>query len=263
MLLVLLALRLTGCAERAFYYPDRTAFLTPAGIEDINFTNADGQTLHGWFLKAAGAKSGERRAIIIHAHGNAGNLESHASFSDFLTATGAHVLMFDYRGYGRSDPAGSLRRAALFTDTLAAIDYAKSRPDVLPDRIGMYGVSLGGSFALHAAAERAEIRSVVSIAAFSSWAAIANDHSRGLGWLLMPRGLDAIDSIQRLGGRPVLLVHGTADSIVPVRHAEILRAAAAGNAACELVLVPDAEHNSVVETEEVREKILAFFRRTL
>ena len=263
LLFALLTLRLTGFAERAFYYPDRTAFATPAGIEDVTFTNADGLTLHGWFLRAVGAKAGEPRPIIIHAHGNAGNLESHAGFSDFLTASGAHVLMFDYRGYGRSDPAGSLRRGALLTDTLAAVDYAKSRPDVLAGRIGMYGVSLGGSFALAAAAERPEIKCVVSIAAFSSWAGIANDHSRGMGWLLMPRGLDASSSIAKLIGRPILIVHGTADTIVPVRHAELLLTAAGENPECELVLVQDGEHNTVVETEPVREKILKFFRKEL
>jgi len=263
LLLALVTVRLTGVAERAFYYPDRTAFVTPEGIEDVLFTNVEGMTLHGWFLRAKGANAGERRPIIIHAHGNAGNLESHAGFSRFLTASGSHVLMFDYRGYGRSAPAGSLRRGQLLIDTLAAVEYAKSRPDVVAERIGMYGVSLGGSFALAAAAEVPEVKCVASVGAFSSWTGIANDHSSGMGWLLMPRGLDAVDSISRLNGKPVLLVHGTADTIVPVRHAEILNTAGAGNAMCELMLVPEGEHNTIVDTEEVREKILAFFRKAL
>src|SRR5262245_28689172 len=106
-----LMLRLTSCVEsRVLYFPSRDTFRTPAGYEDVSIRSPDGLTLHGWVMPARGVDGGARPPAVLHLHGNAGNVESHASWSESLPEHGISVLLLDYRGYGRSAPAGSLTR---------------------------------------------------------------------------------------------------------------------------------------------------------
>lgn len=258
-------LRWTHLAESYFFYfPSRGAFSTPPGWRDVRFKTADGLELHGWFAPGRGSGESVRGPAVLHAHGNAGDVSSHVGFSDFLPRAGVGVLIFDYRGYGRSE-GGFRNRAALMLDTEAAFEALLRQPEVDPGRVGVYGVSLGGSFALELAARRAEVRAVATVSAFSGWSRIARDHAWWLGAALIPGGLDARDAIPRLGRRALLLVHGARDTIVGKQHGEELaaRAADAGIRA-ELVIAPGADHNDIIEAEpEVGERIGAFFVREL
>lgn len=257
--------RLTGWAESSvFYFPSRTEFANPAGCEDVWITTADGVRLHGWFLRAADAVPGEVRPAILHCHGNAGNVESHLGFSRFLTHSGFHVLIFDYRGYGRSDAAGRLRRSMLSGDALAAFDALAARPDVDPSRVGTYGVSLGGVFALHVASQRPSVAAACTVAAFSSWGGVAADHVPLIGSVLIPAGLDPVDMVPAIGSRAYLIVHGEADDIVPVRHAGVLEAAAeAARVSVRVARIPGGNHNGIVDRQDSRDAIAGFFRSAL
>ena len=103
---------------------------------------------------------------MLHLHGNAGTMANHVGFSDFLTHRGVHVLMLDYRGYGKSD-IGKLRRDAVLRDAHAGLDALLARGDV--GRVGVYGVSLGGAFALKLAGERQEVDRVATLSTFSAF----------------------------------------------------------------------------------------------
>lgn len=257
-------IRMAGCAERLFYWPDRTLSIAPDGVESVFFTNPDGTRLHGWFYRAADAAPGEVRPVVVHSHGNAGNVERHAIAVEFLPEAGVHALVFDYRGYGMSDPA-RLGREALVSDVLAAVAYVRTRPDVDPARVGLYGISLGGTMALAAAADDPGVACVVSVATFSRWRSVAADHSLGLGWLLVRDGRDAVDSVARLGPRPLLLVHGTRDLVVRYRHAPIIRdAAVASGVDAELLTLDGSGHFDWLDTRpEALDAIRGFFREHL
>lgn len=252
---------------RMAYYPSREPFITPRGYEDVSIFTRDGLHLHGWFIPAVGRSRGDPPGpAVLHVHGNAGNVDSHANFSAFLPLHGVSVLIFDYRGYGRSDPpTGRLSRRKLLTDTEAALEYMRGRPDVDPRRIGIYGVSLGGVLGLEVAANDAEVASVCCIAPFSSWKRIARDHLGPIGgWLARP-GVDADKAVARLGQRPLMLIHGDMDEIVPVDHSvRLARIAREAGTPTDLVIVAGADHNEIMFVETTaREAVVAFFRRTL
>lgn len=257
--------RLTGWVESsAFYMPSRAAFVNPPGVEDVWITKPDGKRLHAWFVRAVDAAPGEVRPAILHCHGNAGNVESHLAFSQFLTRRGFHVLIFDYRGYGRSDQAGALSRDVLAADALAAYDALVARTDVDAKRVGVYGVSLGGVFALDVAKERASVAAACTVSAFSSWGGVAGDHVPFLGALLVPSGLEPRDLVRGLGARPYLIVHGDADEIVPVRHAAVLEAAAKGaGVAVRVERIHGADHNGIMDRQESRDTVARFFEASL
>jgi dipeptidyl aminopeptidase/acylaminoacyl peptidase len=261
--LIPIAMKILGVGERLFYWPSRTAFQTPAGVEDVSF-ESEGLRLHGWFYRATDADPGEVRPVVVHAHGNAFNISRHDVFADFLPREGFHVLIFDYRGYGRSE-RGPLNRDGLVHDALAAVEYARGRPDTDPDRVGLYGLSLGGTIALAAAAEDQRVAAVCSVATFSRWKRIANGYVPLLGNWLIRDGRDAEESVTRLGDRPLLLLHGTDDEIVPFEHGPMIRdAALASGARVEFREFEGAGHVDWIDSEPaMREAIAAFFTEHL
>jgi len=260
-----LATRFSGWAESLAYFPSREAFDTPLGTEDVWFESADGTRLHAWFMPAIGIDPATPGPAILHAHGNAGNIASHDSFSRFLTLHGFHVLLFDYRRYGRSDDTGPLRRHALLADTEAALVALQARPDVDASRIGVYGVSLGGVFALHAAADDPDVRAVATVSAFSTWGGIASDVLPVIGPILLRGGLEPADAAARLGDRPYLILHGLKDGIINPRHAERLADAARhAGVETEIWTDPRGDHNSMIQTNaDARRTLAAFFTKHL
>ncbi len=262
----------TGCMERLFYQPTSGQTNPPPELgptDTVWFESADGTRLHGWFIPARGVTRGETVPTILHVHGNAGNIEGHIGFTDYLPDAGFNLFVFDYRGYGRS--AGRARsRGPLIADAEAALDALLDRPDVDPQRIGMYGPSLGGSIGLNVMAERPEIRAAVIESAFASWREIAanavggdppNIVGRSLAAILIKdshRPDDAIAGIQR----PILILHGDHDSIIPVSHGR--RLAAASNGHATLIELPGGDHNTLRYTNpEIEGMTIDFFRRHL
>lgn len=249
-------------AERAlFYYPSREPFPTPPGVEDVCFTTADGVRLHGWLMRPPGVAAGVRVPAVLHVHGNAGNVSWHAGFSDFLPAHGYAVLLFDYRGFGRSE-AGRRRpgRDELLEDTRAAWRYLTTRADVDAGRVGVYGVSLGAVVGLALAAEQPRVRAVVALSPFATWRGIARDHGGVLGWWLVRPGMDAVESVGRLGDRPVLLVHGRDDEIVPVGHArQIAEAATRAGVPVQTLIIPGLGHNDFGEARQTAHRSIVRF----
>lgn len=245
-LLGVLVFRLFGFAERMAYLPSRDEPVTPHGAEDLWLTTSDGLRLHGWFFRASDAEPGEVRPAVLHLHGNAGTMGNHIGFSEFLTRRGVHVVMLDYRGYGKSDP-GKLRRDAVLRDAHAGLDAILAREDVGP--IGVYGVSLGGAFALKLVGEREEVDRVATLSTFSTWRGASQDLFPVLGPLLMPGGWDPVDGIEGLGDRPYLIVHGDDDEVIDARHAPVLRdAAQKAGVDVTMVIIEDGRHNTTLDT---------------
>ena len=270
---ILVFVKLTGCMERMFYYPQRGATPVPQEFphgELVRFKSADGTQLTGWFLPSDDpASPRESAATILHVHGNAGNLAGHIGFTEYLPAAGFNLFIFDYRGYGESE-GKAIRRAGLIADTNAALDYLLSRDDIDHARIGMYGQSLGGSIGLIAMKQRQEISAAVIESAFTSWRDIAacavggtepGGAARCVAALLIPDGDRPIDAMAAID-RPMLIVHGTADTIIPVAHGRAL--AEAGRDNVTLIEVEGAEHNSLRWTHpEIERRVIDFLRANL
>ncbi|MBK7406087.1 MAG: alpha/beta fold hydrolase [Phycisphaerales bacterium] len=265
--LLLPPMLLPGCLEAsAFYHPRFQASPIPPGFEDVRFPTTDGLTLHGWFIPAVGRTPDAGPApTVLHVHGNSGDIAAHLGNCRFLAAEGFNVFLFDYRGYGTSDrPRGTLRRDQMLADTEAALDFLAARNDVDHTRTAIFGYSLGAVLGLAAAADEPQVRAVVAFAGFSSWKGVAADHAGLLGRLLIGNGEDAADSVGRLGDRPLLVVHGTRDGIVPYRHAGLLLdAASRAGVRAELCTVEGANHLTLGGNPEVRGRVAGFLRREL
>jgi alpha-beta hydrolase superfamily lysophospholipase len=261
----------SGMLERLAYMPTRGTPPPPAGVEEVRFSSADGTGLHGWFLPAAGDRQGERAlGAVLAVHGNAGNVSNHVGFVDFLPPRGFHVLLFDYRGYGRSD-RGRLRRPELYSDTEAALDALLARPEAEPGRVAIFAQSLGTAFGAHLMASRREPRAAVLVSPFYSWQEMAASAFGGArpgplarlaGRLFIRPGFDPAEAVGRIEDRPLLIVHGTEDRIVPFDHAERMARAAGAN--LTLRAVEGGSHNGLPwEAPELAVEIARFLEGAL
>lgn len=265
LIVVFGVVRWTSVLERiAFFHPGTTNYATPPGIEEVEFSTPDGKTLHAWFMPAKNRAEGSGPApAILHCHGNMGDVTEHAKTTSYLTQAGISVFLFDYRGFGKSTPSSMMTREDLEIDTEAAYACLRARKDVDPARIGVFGYSLGGTFALQLAAGHPEIKCVGSVAAFCSWPCVAGDRVPILGQLLIRSGLAAEDAAALLGTRPLLLVHGDKDEIVGYSHGKrILEVALAAKVPAELLTVVGGKHLNVFKPD-VKQRITDFFASKL
>ncbi len=262
VVVALLALLLAGCVERMFFYPDSAQYTRPEQFglrhEDVFITGADGSRLHGWWLPAKGAALGS----VLHLHGNAANVSNHLPLVAWLPGAGFNVLMLDYRGFGRSQGRPTLD--GVVDDAAAALRYLRTRPDVDGERLIVLGQSLGGATALRLLArDSGGVRLAVVEAAFASYRGIARDAAMQSVVLaplvpiaspaLPPAKDDPVTALPLLRV-PLLLVHGTADEVIPFKHSEQLAAAAL--AGTQFIRVDGARHMESLTRADVQRRVL-------
>ncbi len=167
---------------------------------------------------------------LIFFHGNAGNRYDAALMVAPLRRPDTEIIVASYRGYGGNP--GRPSEAGLYRDGAAFLHYGQTSR---PRRFYLFGFSLGGAVALHLAADPS-VTGVITLGAFSRLGAVA---PRWVGAFL-PDRFDNIASARQLHV-PYLLMHGSADDVVPFAEASKLKAAANGHA--RFVAIKGAEHN--------------------
>jgi fermentation-respiration switch protein FrsA (DUF1100 family) len=210
------------------------------GQEDAHFTADDGTKLHGWYVAHP-----RPRAVVLFCHGNAGNIAHRAELlSSLRDEVGVSALIFDYRGYGRSE--GSPSEAGVLADARAARTWLAQRAGVPEDEVVVMGESLGGAVAVDLAASGGA-RALILENTFDRLSDVAAYHFPWLPvrWLLRTQ-LNSAEKIPAYRG-PVLALHGDCDTIVPYERGRRLFEAA--NAPKEFVTLPGRDHNDPRDAE--------------
>ena len=224
------------------FHPERAAsgnlWKIPKDGVDVWVNSQGGIRLHGWFISS---QIKPAIATLIYFHGNGGNISHIGWLGESLSNRGFDVLLFDYRGYGRSE--GDIRdERDLYADADSVYDYVLKASGASPDRIVLYGQSLGTT-AVVDLASRKSCGAVILESALSSSSSMA---SVVLPWL--PRWLhrfarNRFDSAKKLSNvhSPVLITHGDPDNIIPAEEGRKLYAIA--NQPKKMIIVPGADHN--------------------
>ena len=209
---------------RLVYFPqvERELTATPraAGLdyEDVTLTTADNVKLHGWWVPSRNA-----RGTILLMHGNAGNISHRLGYLTMFNRLGYSVLLFDYRGYGKS--GGHPDEEGTYRDAEAAWLHLAATRNVAPRDIVMVAESLGGGVATWLALKYPP-RALVLASTFRSVPDLGAQIYPWLPVRLLARiTYDNLGRIAKVDA-PVLIAHSRDDDVIPFAHGEALFAAA-------------------------------------
>jgi pimeloyl-ACP methyl ester carboxylesterase len=280
-------------------FKEKPLFIVPKGqpvddADEVSFPNADGQTLRGIYWPATRPA---RLGVILFGLEFGSNRWACVPYCRFLRDAGFDIFAFESRGQGDSDPEPGYEPLQWVTDhevkdVYAAIDYLKGRPDADPRGVGFFGISKGAGAGLLAAGRTPYLRCFVTDGVFAThstmvpymrkWIAIYSKRF----WVqhVLPDwyyGLVAIAGLRRirrengcrfpylekalpkLAPRPLLMIHGGADTYIKPEMARALYRLA--RQPKELWVVEGAKHNQAFHdaTEEYQRRVLDFFRHHL
>ena len=280
-------------------FEEKPLFIIPRGqpvpgSEEVRFPTADGLTLAGSYLRTP---QPTRRGVVLFGPEFGSNRWSCSTYCAGLLQNGFDVFTFEFRNQGESDSQPGYEplqwvTAGEVADVQAALAYLKRRPDADPRGVGVFGVSRGGGAALCAAAADPWVRCVVTDGAFATvttmvpymrkWVAIYSDFLRLQRWLpewiyiliarLALRHLgrrrrcrfpSMERAIARIAPRPLLMIHGGADTYIKPEIARKLFARA--REPKEFWLVEGAKHNQALHVANgaYQARVLEFFTRHL
>lgn len=241
---------------RSVYFPVSVIDTTPGNLglpfEDIKFRAKDGVALTGWFIPADSSYG-----VLLFCHGNGGNISHRLEKIKLFHNLGLDVFIFDYRDYGGS--AGSPSEKGLYLDTQAAYAYLRQVKNIGPEKIVVFGESLGSATAIELASKN-NLAGLIIEGGFSS----AKDMAKWL-YPLMPAFLYTVkfDSLSKIGKVkfPKLFFHSRSDEIVPFVLAKKLFDAAG---LAEFVEINGAHNTAFMESEaKAVPRIENFLKRTI
>lgn len=185
----------------------------PDGVTLLKATAADGAEVHALELPSPKATR-----TIVHFHGNAEGADENLTLARMLQKRGFHVVLVEYRGYGRSRASGPPTESGLYADAEAVLAALGAR-GIGAERIVLWGQSLGTGVAAEMA-RRGRGARLVLVAPFTSTADLA---ARALpvfpsSWIMV----DRFDTLAKASAItvPTLVVHGDIDDVIPVELGE-------------------------------------------
>lgn len=260
---------------------DTNPYLMPS-YEEVSFPSRQaGIHLVGWYVEADPTAPA---VILTHGLGACKHEHNVLLAAGMLHRNGFNVLLFDLRDQGFSTIEDG--RTAIgneeFLDLLGAWDWLRETKGIAPERIGLYGTSLGAATTLIAFAEEPRTAAAFVDSPYADLpTVIAEELARNnYPALLMPGGLlmarlvagdDLIahspaDAVRRAAGRPLFIVHGDADKRIDPHHTRDLMALAQETDANLTVWLPAGVghvEGAVMLPAEYEQRLAEFFRSAL
>ncbi len=222
LVIVVAGALLSICVTLYFYqtklvfYPTREFAITPSQLqlpyEDVYINVTAKERIHGWYFRADIPDSDKKGPVALFCHGNAGNISHRLETAELILNLGASILLFDYRGYGKSD--GSPSEENVYADAEACYQWLLDHKGVDPDQIILFGRSMGGAVTIELA-RRVKCGGLVIESSFTS----ATEMGKRMFPLFPIKYLlrYKFDSIRKIGALtcPVLVMHSPDDEIIP------------------------------------------------
>lgn len=204
--------------DRLLFMPSSVMVQTPDSFgitfEDFWAETDDNIRIHGWYFPAENSDQ-----VIVLSHGNAGNISNRISIAEELQETGAAVLMYDYRGYGKSE--GSPTEKGLYRDIEAVINVLRFDKEYNEENIYLYGRSLGGAVAAYAAT-KFNVGGLVLDSAFINLRSMVRDVYPFVPTFLAKYKFSTDQYLKELKNTPVIIMHSPNDEIVGFHNGKYL-----------------------------------------
>ena len=219
VVLLVLALLVRLLESRLTFYPSAGLDEHPEdyklAYEEILLEPAGGGTVHGWYFPAAE----ENAPVLVVFHGNAGNISHRLFWLAPFVQHGCGALLFDYRGYGNS--RGRPSEKGFQQEATTLWDYLVESRGLAARRLVLFGRSLGSAPAAYLAAER-PVGGLILEGAFGCGADMARQIFGFLPMHLFSKNRWEIAGALARVRVPTLIIHGTADEVVPFELGERL-----------------------------------------
>ena len=222
--------------------------------KELRIPTADGEMLYGW--QRAAVRTGARRALL-YFHGNASSVLAQIELQNLLLGEGWDFVGIHYRGYPGS--TGVPSEKGVREDARAAWQWVTEELGTEPARVAIHGRSLGGGVAAHLAST-VDPGALVLESTFTSLVDLAKEHypflpvSRLLEHRFMTR--DLAEEVHC----PVLVAHGSADTLIDVHHGKEL---ARLFRADEYIEVPRLDHQDMLFVGAIAAQYLGFLDRAI
>jgi fermentation-respiration switch protein FrsA (DUF1100 family) len=256
---IVLSVVLWALQEKITFPGPRSALPDPLKTlgygERVELTMHDGTKLVAWYLPPLRRPS-PPSAALLWFYGNGETIGAiWPTIRDFRPPQAA-LLVVDYPGYGAS--GGRATEAGMYEAADLAYEALTSRPDVDRQRVYVYGRSLGSAAATHTAATH-EVAGLILESPFTSARGMAAQHYRIFPRFLVRMQLDNLGAMRRIHCR-TLILHGTADMLVPIKMGRDVAAAAGGPV--EFVMIEGAGHNDTYDLggDAYKAKLAAFVK---
>lgn len=213
MLYVAVAAIVYSQQDRLIYPAPQGIAPLPVGFDDISLKTADGLANRAWYRPA---ETGQSTAVYFH--GNGGTLTGSAAATARLRQNGYGLLLIEYRGYGGN--GGTPSEHGFYADGRAALAFLKER-GVAESETVLIGNSIGGGTATQMAREITP-KALILVAPFTSLPDVASATVPWLPVRLLMR--DTFDNAAKVASvkAPVLVQHGSADTMIPMDHGRTL-----------------------------------------
>jgi uncharacterized protein len=258
-LYLLVAAAIWFAQTRILYHPRKTLDATPADL-GLKFEAVrlplNGDQLAGWWVPSKLPHA----PTLLYLHGNAGNVSANVDQVRRLAGTGLSIFIFDYRGYGEST-GGPPRKRLISEDAERAWTYLVRERRIQPSEVVIYGHSLGGAVGIDLASRHPDAGALITEGAFPSIIDVAD--GTVFGWLpLRLIVTERFDAGLRIGTVrvPKLILHGEADTMIPVRLARRLYDAAAEPKQLAVIAGGDHEDSAEVNAAAYFAAVNSFLR---
>ena len=236
--------------SRLIFFPSAIVETTPESFNlryeevwlPVPVASGKVERIHGWWIRANQSDA----KVILYLHGNGINIGANVTHANRFHQLGFSVLLIDYRGYGRSE-GGFPNEQRVYQDAATAWNYLVHQRQISPNKIFIFGHSLGGAIAIDLALQHPDAGGLIVESSFTSIRqviAYRNIFSMFPVDLILTQRFESMKKVPNLKV-PVLFIHGTADVTVPAFMSQDLYAAAPEPK--KLLLVPGARHNDVAE----------------
>ena len=264
---------------RRSFDPANSPAAQQLAYKDVRFPARGGDAeIAGWYVEHA---AGRHALVIVHGKDSSRTREHSGRTAELMARLyrrGFALLAIDLRGHGQSSPGRLSFGINEHRDILGAVDWLRAQ-GYPPGSIGVLGVSLGGASTIMAAAREPAIGAAVSDCAYAEFAPIMRANFRRVThlppflissaelWNRLIAGTDILGvrpvaDVGRIAPRPLLIIHGSADQLIPLEHAYALHAAYPES---ELWVLPGVRHAAafVSGPDAYVEHVATFFARSL
>lgn len=196
---------------RFLFKPVRDIYYTPDELgldfEKVTFKTPDGLKLNAWYVPAPDAQ-----LTLLFCHGNGGNMMHRLDSISIFHDLGLNCLIFDYRGYGRSE--GRPSEEGTYLDANSAYQWLAGEKNLSPDNIIIFGRSLGASVAAQLAG-RVKTKALIMESGFTSYTDIGKKFYpyMPVRWFAA-FNYNTIDYVRDVHC-PVMIIHSRNDEIIP------------------------------------------------